>query len=327
MPGFTTHYLFGVKAYNDQPNHYLKHVISKYRWLYQLGLQGPDIFFYYIPNLRHRDCRSIASLMHDHQVNDFFRTYLDHMGTIDSRQRREQAIAYFAGFLCHYISDSICHPYIYGRIQNQAESKGLGVHGLHAQLENDIDAILLRKFKDKKPSEFNQTATICLNGPELQFISRFLSDCINSTYYRIWINKHFRVTPSMVSRSIYAIRFGGRLLSDPAGRKQSTVRVIESALFLKGVASKKLVTDQKPEGVRQILNMDHEVWVNPWDKRLASTDSFVDLYKRTLQKCNDVYLHLNTLLIGETPLEEIDWSLFLETLGNFSYHSGLDVGS
>lgn len=36
VPGFTTHYLFGVKAYNDLPNNYLKHVISKYRWLYQL---------------------------------------------------------------------------------------------------------------------------------------------------------------------------------------------------------------------------------------------------------------------------------------------------
>ena len=41
MPGFTTHYLFGVKAYNNLPNAYLKHVISKYRWLYQLGLQEP----------------------------------------------------------------------------------------------------------------------------------------------------------------------------------------------------------------------------------------------------------------------------------------------
>lgn len=40
MPGFTTHYLFGVKAYNDLPNNYLKHVISKYRWLYQIGLQA-----------------------------------------------------------------------------------------------------------------------------------------------------------------------------------------------------------------------------------------------------------------------------------------------
>ena len=72
VPGFTTHYLFGVKAYNDLPNNYLKHVISKYRWLYQLGLQGPDIFFYNVPILRHRDYRNVGSHMHEYQVNDFF---------------------------------------------------------------------------------------------------------------------------------------------------------------------------------------------------------------------------------------------------------------
>ena len=130
----------------------------------------------------------------------------------------------------------------------------------------------------------------------------------------------------MVRRSVYAIRFGGRLLSDPKGKKQSTVRAVESALFLKEVASKKLVTDQKPQNVRKILNLDHEVWTNPWDKRLASTESFVDLYNRTLQKCSYVYDHFNALLTGETPLEEADWSLFLAELGNHSYHSGLDVG-
>ena len=59
MPGFTTHYIFGMKAYNDLPNNQLKRIIAKYRWLYQLGLQGPDMFFYYIPVLRHRDYRTM----------------------------------------------------------------------------------------------------------------------------------------------------------------------------------------------------------------------------------------------------------------------------
>lgn len=41
---FTTHYIIGMKAYNDLKNNQLKHIIAKYRWLYQLGVQGPDIF-------------------------------------------------------------------------------------------------------------------------------------------------------------------------------------------------------------------------------------------------------------------------------------------
>ena len=144
MPGFTTHYLFGVKAYNDLPNNYLKHVISKYRWLYQIGLQGPDIFFYNIPILRHRDYRNVGSHMHEYHVNRFFRNCLNEIAAISSKQQREQAISYMAGFLCHYAADSICHPYVYGRIQYETDGKGSRFHGLHAELENDIDTLLLK---------------------------------------------------------------------------------------------------------------------------------------------------------------------------------------
>ena len=69
MPGFTTHYILGVKAYGELENSGLKHIISKYRWLYQLGLQGPDMFFYNIPILRHRDYRNVVSYMHEIHVN------------------------------------------------------------------------------------------------------------------------------------------------------------------------------------------------------------------------------------------------------------------
>lgn len=326
MPGFTTHYLFGVKAYNNLPNNYLKHIISKYRWLYQLGLQGPDIFFYNLPILRHRDYRNVGSYMHEYHVNDFFRNYLKALSEIDSRQQKEQAVSYYAGFLCHYIADSICHPYVYGRIQYETDGKGSQFHGLHAQLENDLDALLLRKFKKKKPSEFNQAATICLNGQESQFISRFLSRCINDTYYPISESNNFQVTEGMVHRSILAIRFGGRLLADPNGRKQNTILFFENIFLKQPIASRKLVTDAAPTGVRQTLNLEHEVWCNPWDKKLASTASFLDLYRQTLQKCHVIYYHLNAMLTAETPLGEQSWELFLAELGNHSYHSGLDVG-
>lgn len=326
MPGFTTHYLFGVKAYNDLPNNYLKHVISKYRWLYQIGLQGPDIFFYNIPILRHRDYRNVGSHMHEYHVNRFFLNCLNEIAAISSKQQREQAISYMAGFLCHYAADSICHPYVYGRIQYETDGKGSRFHGLHAELENDIDTLLLRKFKHKKPSEFNQAATICLNGQEIQFLSRFLSRCINETYYPITERNIFQVTEGMVTRSVYAIRFGGRLLSDPAGRKRNTIQFFESMFLKHPIASKKLVTDDTPKGVRKTLNLDHEVWTNPWNKTLASSASFLDLYRQTLQKCNLMYYQFNSMLTSEIPLKDQSFEMFLSELGNYSYHSGLDVG-
>lgn len=264
--------------------------------------------------------------MHEYHVNRFFRCCLQAISEVTSRQQREQAESFFAGFLCHYIADSICHPYVYGRIQYETEGKASQFHGLHAQLENDIDALLLRKFKHKKPSEFNQAATICLNGQEIQFISRFLSRCINDAYYMISEKNNFQVTEGMVHRSIYAIRFGGRILSDPAGRKQTTIRFFERLVLAHPTASKKLVTDTALINVRKTLNLGHEAWSNPWDKRLASTASFLDLYHQTLHKCHQCYYLLNDLISGDIPLEEEDWTPFLSELGNYSYHSGLDVG-
>ena len=326
MPGFTTHYVLGMKAYNDMPQNNLKFIIAKYRWLYQLGLQGPDMFFYNLPILRHRDHRNVGSYMHEHHVNDFFRCAFTRLSKIESRQQREEGLAFLCGFISHYIGDSICHPYVYGRIHYDAEHPTAACHGLHAKLENDIDALLLMKYKKKKPSQFNQAATICLNGQEIQFLSRFLSRCINETYYPITERNIFQVTEGMVTRSVYAIRFGGRLLSDPAGRKRNTIQFFESMFLKHPIASKKLVTDDTPKGVRKTLNLDHEVWTNPWDNSIASTTSFPDLYHQTLKKCNAVYYYLNAFLIANVPSGPPDMSALLAELGNYSYHSGLDVG-
>lgn len=324
MPGFTTHYILGMKAYNDLPNNSLKYIISKYRWLYQLGLQGPDIFFYYIPVLRHRDYRNVGSYMHEHHIRDFFANYLRRLGEIDSRQQREEGLAYFCGYLCHYIGDSICHPYVYGRIGYDAKAPTTQAHGRHAALENDLDAILLWKYKKKKPSQFNQTATICLNGMEMQFISRYLAQVINETYYPITYSNNFQVSSSMVYRSIMALRFGCRTLADPKGSKRNKIAFVENIFLKNPVASTKLVTDQISDP-RQSLNLDHETWCNPWDRRLASQASFPELFRQCLARCSSVYGILNNDIIGSRSSPRLDVLRLLDELGSYSYHSGLHV--
>lgn len=324
MPGFTTHYIFGMKAYNDMPFTPLKHTIAKYRWLYQLGLQGPDMFFYNIPILRHRDYRNVGSYMHEHKVNVFFECCLRRIGTIRSRQQQEEAISYLAGFMNHYIADSICHPYVYGRIGYPVDAPTSMHHGMHAHLENELDAILLWKYKKKKPSEFNQTATICLNGQEIQFISHFLASCINETYYPITYRNNFQVTPAMVHRSIWALRFGCRTLSDKTGKKKFGIAQVESIFVNHPVASAKMVTDSVTD-YRSSCNLNHEAWSNPWDPTRVSTASFVDLFHETLDKCSRVYELLNSAVTDNVPLDKQDLSPLLTELGNESYHSGLPV--
>lgn len=324
MPGFTTHYIFGMKAYNDMPNNPLKWITAKHRWLYQLGLQGPDMFFYNIPVLRHRDYRNVGSYMHEHHVSEFFACCLEQIDSIASRHQREEAISYFAGFLNHYLADSICHPFIYARIGYVASNPTAKHPGSHAALENELDAILLKRYKQKKPSEFNQTASICLNGQELQFISRFLSECINKAYYPLTSENRYQVTPAMVHRSVWAMRLGCRTLADKTGKKKNSIEFVESLFLKKPIASAKVVTDSI-SNYRKSCNLEHEPWCNPWDPSIASTVSFVDLFHQTLAKCSQVYYYLNQCISGSTPMNQEHVAALLNELGNYSYHSGLPV--
>ena len=50
MPGFITHYLFGINTYHTLRNKTLRQDLQQQHAAYSLGLQGPDIFFYFLPS-------------------------------------------------------------------------------------------------------------------------------------------------------------------------------------------------------------------------------------------------------------------------------------
>ena len=63
MPGFTTHYLFGVDACRRLTSTSMHNMIRRDHSAYALGLQGPDLFFYSLPSyLMHR--KNIGDLAH-----------------------------------------------------------------------------------------------------------------------------------------------------------------------------------------------------------------------------------------------------------------------
>lgn len=51
MPGYVTHYIFGREVYHNLKNNSLKKNLYYNCAAYGLGLQGPDIFFYYLPRI------------------------------------------------------------------------------------------------------------------------------------------------------------------------------------------------------------------------------------------------------------------------------------
>ena len=107
MPSTYAHYRLGKEVIQRlDPD--LRAIAEGHRQLYDIGLHGPDILFYY--DALHRNPTSqIGFDMHGFPARDFFGPARDIVSKTDDRDAAE---AYLMGFVCHFALDSTCHPYI-----------------------------------------------------------------------------------------------------------------------------------------------------------------------------------------------------------------------
>lgn len=160
MPGFVTHYLFGEEIYHQLKCNFQKKNLFYNRSAYAFGLQGPDLFFYYLPSYAlHR--HNLGALAHTTEPRAFFHGLLESYGRLSSAADRGIAEAYISGFLGHYLLDTTCHPYIYA-MTHYHDKKEKSYFSRHAYLETEIDTELLARKRHKTPCEFHAADTIQL---------------------------------------------------------------------------------------------------------------------------------------------------------------------
>ncbi|MDO4321677.1 MAG: zinc dependent phospholipase C family protein [Lachnospiraceae bacterium] len=131
MPAIYAHDRFGTEV-SERVNNELRETINRHYTQYQIGLQGPDIYFFYRPWGKNK-VNQYGSHLHAVSAYPFFEHALRvvrHMG------RGSREYAYLMGFICHFILDSECHPYVAWMI------KETGVQ--HLEIEEEFEKMLLR---------------------------------------------------------------------------------------------------------------------------------------------------------------------------------------
>lgn len=145
MPGFTTHYLFGVDACRRLTSTSMHNMIRRDHSAYALGLQGPDLFFYYLPSyLMHR--KKIGDLAHRKDTGQFFANLLQSRKLFAGKKHSLSiADAYICGFMGHYTLDCTIHPYVYAFTGYNAQTPPSNTEyfGQHAYFETELDSELL----------------------------------------------------------------------------------------------------------------------------------------------------------------------------------------
>lgn len=317
MPGFTTHYLFGTDTYKKLEKNALKHTIQKQHNAYSLGLQGPDLFFYFLPSyIIHKN--NIGSVAHIEETGRFLHYLLNSRKLFSDPQERQIAEAYTAGFLGHYALDTCCHPYVYWKTEYQ--KKDNRYYGIHMSLETEIDAKLLEFYKHCLPSSFHPEATIRLSRKQLHTITSILHYIYANTYPKL--NIHY----ISIYSAVRSIQLGIKFLQDPTGKKKGIIGTLEQlflgyTLFSSMIPSDTLTVHTDP------LNILHHPWKNPWDTSITSNDSFLELMEQAQKDYLSFLTDLNQLFtaVPNSKTEHICEKKLRKKLGNNSYHSGLDA--
>lgn len=108
-----------------------RRIIDTHPQLFNIGLQGPDLLFYYKP-LSKNTVKAMGHDIHQKSGEEFFRhaeqivrNHTDHPTMYDAH------LAYLYGFLCHFTLDVLCH----GTINRTVKETGV----CHSAVESLLD--------------------------------------------------------------------------------------------------------------------------------------------------------------------------------------------
>lgn len=131
MPALYAHDRFGAKV-SERLEGELREIVTKYYTQFSIGLQGPDIFFFYKPYTNNKIVK-YGNHLHHISAMPFFHHAIS---VVKKKGRNSREYAYLMGFICHFILDSECHPYV---------EEMIGKTGVqHLEIEEEFEKLLLR---------------------------------------------------------------------------------------------------------------------------------------------------------------------------------------
>lgn len=156
MPAAYAHYRFGKLLLKELPAD-ARQCVQRFRRMYDLGLQGPDIFYYANPFVK-TSAGKLGKQYHDLSGQELFSQACAAAGT-------EAARAYLYGLLAHYCLDCACHPFV-NRVTRSGSAE-------HIPLEAEFDRYLMAMDGIGEPHRHDYSRVLKLTRGECMTVSAF----------------------------------------------------------------------------------------------------------------------------------------------------------
>ena len=193
MPSHYAHYRFGIQLLSKLPQD-AQRTVGRFRQLYDMGLQGPDVFFYHNPVLNN-SVSKLGSKFHQQTGTMFFERVCRFIRLSPS----EGAMAYLYGVLAHYALDSLSHPFI-----NRKAEEGKATH---TEIETEFDRFLLDLDGKKPPYLQDLSGYMQLTPGQCQTVAGFYHSVSAGTIRKCVDNMaastRFLVMPKGARRNVF----------------------------------------------------------------------------------------------------------------------------
>lgn len=157
MPTTYAHWAFGRECIEKMPKN-LQEIIHEHRDLYNLGVHGPDIFFY---NLLDSKGVRYGVEMHNTPAEEFFKKCKD---IFKQHDEKAEMLAYLMGFLSHFVLDSEVHGYV----ERKKEVSNISHNCIEAQWDRHV------MLKDNRvPNLIDRAEALKPNKKNAKIISYF----------------------------------------------------------------------------------------------------------------------------------------------------------
>jgi hypothetical protein len=307
MPGFITHYLC-AQAVFTQIRKPAQSIIKQQKNLYNLGSQGPDIFFYYLPGFLKKRTRDIGQRIHHGGIGDFILEMADYMRNTGKTETQCLIFAYTAGFLTHYALDASAHPYVYAKTSSHSRTV-MQNRVDHRKLETVIDVLMLKLLSGEKPAQHKLWHLIRAETAQMKTAAHAVSAALKTVYGR-------NVRPVEVYKAMrYMIQLT-RILQSRNGRRKRCLELAENTVLGVPLVSS-IIHMQRVADESDCLNIKKAVWQTPWDRQTDKNDSFVELYQIAVAEGTSMVDGLYRFSQGEMTRNH-----FIDRIGNRSLHTG-----
>lgn len=264
MPATYAHDRFGSFVY-ERLSASKKMVIDRHRPLFDLGLHGPDLLFYYEPTKDH-PVNKIGYAMHDRPGDEFFNHARKVIQT--RTEDREAMMAYTFGFICHFALDALCHPFVenYVRLRNVS----------HTKIEVELDKYFLKMDVDN-PFTYHRAKHIVPSKKDALIVAPFFEG----------------VTPEEVLKAMRSFRLLDMVLTSSSSVKRHFLHfamdVIKASSFKEQVMEVKdderCVDSNKELDARFLQAIPNALMlIEEWDAHIDDDEPLNKAYEHTFSE-------------------------------------------